>query len=278
MVVAGAMLSRPMDSHERVVGAQDSGVTAHPAASRPPHARLARRLGRSGLLAGLVFALATILSAAPAAAFSGVTGAPAAFVRNPAPWTGGVELYRASAFTTQPNTYTCVPTAVQIMLNLANGTSNHSTSQISSWYTWGRAHNAYRYATPGLDPVSWAGLLNSFGTNPYQDESFATFNDALRAAATSLRETNLPVGLLVDHAHHAWVMTGFAATADPLRSPFNITSVTVMGPLYPRQSGGYDPRPGTRFTPTQLARYMTYYTEAFPVRWSNDYVIVAPRG
>jgi len=277
MQASGAMLSGPMDSHERAVGACDSGVTAHPAASRSPHARLARRLGRSGALAGLIFALAATVAAAPAAASSVATGAPTFFPRTATPWTGMVELYRASAFTTQPDYHTCVPTAVQIMLNLADGTSNHSVSQIATWYAWGRAHNAYHYATGGLDPASWVGLLNTFSSHSYQDESFATFDDALRAATTAMRETNLPVGLLVDHAHHAWVMTGFAATADPLRSPFNVTSVTVMGPLYPRQSGGYDPRPGTHFTPSQLARYMTYYTEAFPVRWSNDYVIIAPR-
>jgi len=230
------------------------------------------------MLASLVFGLAAIVTVAPAAAFSGAIGTPALFPRSATPWTGTVELYRASAFTSQPDYTTCVPTAVQIMLNLANGTSNHSTSQIASWYAWGRAHNAYPYATPGLDPVSWVGLLDTFGSNPYHDESFTTFTGALRAAATALRETNLPVGLLVDHAHHAWVMTGFAATADPLRSPFNVTSVTIMGPLYPRQTGGYDPRPGTRFTPAQLAGYVTYYTEAFPVRWSNDYVIIAPQG
>lgn len=244
---------------------------------------MARRVGRSGVLAGLVFALASTVATAPAAASSvevasAAAGVPILFPHASTPWTGAVELYRASAFTTQPNDYTCVPTAVQMMLNLANGTSSHSTSQISSWYRWGRTHNAYSYAAPGLDPASWTGLLNTFGGHPYQDESFATFDAALRAAVTAMRETNLPVGLLVDHAHHAWVMTGFAATADPLRSPFNVTSVTVMGSLYPYQHGGYDPRPGTRFTPAQLASYVTYYTEVFPVRWSNEYVIIAPRG
>ena len=137
------------------------------------------------MLAGLVFALASIVATSPVSASSHATGVPAPFPRNPTQWTGAVELYRASAFTTQPNYNTCVPTAVQIMLNLAGGTSSHSTSQIMSWYAWGRAHNAYTYAAPGLDPASWAGLLNTFGGHPYQDESFATFNDALRAAAAA---------------------------------------------------------------------------------------------
>ncbi len=125
----------------------------------PQRAHLARRLGGTGLLAGLVLCLAATIGAAPVAAVTrgGATGVPVPFQRSTAPWTGIVELYRASAFTTQPDYTTCVPTAVQIMLNLANGTSNHSTSQIASWYAWGRAHNAYKYATPGLDPVSWIG-------------------------------------------------------------------------------------------------------------------------
>ncbi|HTS14855.1 MAG TPA: hypothetical protein VMH24_04250, partial [Candidatus Sulfotelmatobacter sp.] len=222
-----------MERHERLgVG---TPVAQHAATDASARTGSARRFGRRGAAALLFLILsAALVGAAPVA---GATGIPAPFFqRITTPWSGSVELYRASAFTTQPNSYTCVPTAVQIMLNLINGTSSHSTSQITAWYTWGRAHNAYTYAAAGLDPTSWSGLLTTFGPTPYQDQSYTTFDDALRAAVLAMRETGLPVGLLVDHAHHAWVMTGFAATADPLRSPFNVTSVTVMGPLYPHTS------------------------------------------
>lgn len=237
-------------------------------------------MGRSGLIAGLALSLVALFGAAPVAGatpFFGATGrAPIQIQRGPTAWPGGVELFRADAFTSQPNLYTCVPTAVQIMLNLINGTSNHSTRQISSFYTWGRAHNAYAYPTAGLDPASWSALLTVNGAGAYTDLSFSTYSDAIREAVLLLRETGKPVGLLVDHAHHAWVMTGFTASADPLRSPYVVTGVTIMGPLYPRASHGYDPHPGTHLTVSQLMSYFTDYREVFPVRWSGKYVIVAP--
>ena len=46
----------------------------------------------------------------------------------------------------------------------------------------------------------------------------ATLDEALRLAAASIRQTNRPVGLLVWRGRHAWVMSGFKATADPLRT------------------------------------------------------------
>ncbi|MFI5262015.1 MAG: hypothetical protein ACHQZR_05640 [Candidatus Limnocylindrales bacterium] len=243
---------------------------------------LARRLGRSGALAGFALLVAATLGATPVAGATPTlptpiaVGTPIQVQRTPTHWTGGLELYRASAFTSQPNDYTCVPTSVQMMLNLITGASNHSASQITSFYAWGRAHNAYHYSTAGLDPASWAGLLTANGGGTYRDVSYTSYDEALRGAVTAFRATGKPVGLLVDHGHHAWVMSGFTATADPLGSPFRVTGVTIMGPLYPSQSHGYDPRPGTHFTAAQLAGYLTPYTEAFPVRWTGDYVIVAP--
>ena len=54
---------------------------------------------------------------------------------------------------------------------------------------------------------------------------------------TSLRKTRLPVGITVSHGNHAWVLTGFTATADPAKtSHFTVTSVRVVGPLWGRQN------------------------------------------
>ena len=240
------------------------------------------RLGRSGLVLATALLSAVLMGAAPVAAATPVvgagtvTGTPIQLQRTTAPWSGGLDFFRASAFTTQPDDHTCVPTSVQMMLNLITGASSHSASQIAAFYAWGRAHTAYTYATPGLDPAAWAALLTANGGGTYEDVSYVTFAEAVQAAATAVRAEGKPVGLLVDHGRHAWVMTGFTATADPVRSPARVTSVTVMGSLYPSQSRGYDPRPGTRFTPDQLAGYLTPYTEAFPVRWTGDYVIVVP--
>lgn len=226
-----------------------------------------------GALFGLVVAVTV---AAPAAG--------ASLVEYPGPnprqaWRGGIELFRADAFTSQPNYVTCVPTSVQMMLNLINDTEQHSTSQIFSYYRWGRAHNAYRYATLGLDPQSWAALLSTYGAGPYVDLSFDSYSAALSAAAYELRLTNKPVGLLVAGGHHAWVMTGFTASIDPLvNRGGTINQVTVMGSLHPRPiSNGYDPPPGDHLSAAELRAYLTPYQEVFPVRWTGKYVIVAPK-
>jgi hypothetical protein len=43
-----------------------------------------------------------------------------------------------------------------------------------------------------------------------------TIDEAMRLAAMSIRTTGRPVGLSSGRAH-AWVMSGFEATADPAR-------------------------------------------------------------
>ena len=53
---------------------------------------------------------------------------------------------------------------------------------------------------------------------------------ALRLAVIRLRKTNLPVGITVSRGNHAWILTGFCATADPARTnDFKVTSVRVIG-------------------------------------------------
>ena len=53
-----------------------------------------------------------------------------------------------------------------------------------------------------------------------------SFDAALDSAVTNLRRTNLPVAITVDHGNHAWIITGFTATADPAaRRRFTVTSV-----------------------------------------------------
>jgi len=88
------------------------------------------------------------------------------------------------------------------------------------------------------------------------------------------------VGLLVGHGNHAWVLTGFTATADPaVTSRFSVTSVRVTGPLWGLQNRtyGYDMRPDKRLTPSQLHDFLTpcHYG---PIRmaWEGDYVTIQP--
>ena len=194
-------------------------------------------------------------------------------------WTGGLDLWSADAFTTQPDYVTCVPTATQIMANLIAHTADHSTSEIQAWYTWGRAQTVKSYSVPGLDSFAWARMLSQYGAGQYVDRSFPTADAALADAATAMRKTGKPVGLLVAHGGHAWVLNGFQATADPLTTgTFSVTSVNVTGSLYPmQQRNGYDMPPDTQLSTTDLAAYFTAFTDSdASLPWIGQFVVVEP--
>jgi len=99
---------------------------------------------------------------------------------------------------------------------------------------------------------------------------------------TRLRRTSLPVGITVAHGNHAWVLTGFTATADPVRTTrFRITSVLVTGPLWGLQdrSFGYDMRPNTKLTPAQLRGFFTpWHYAGIDMAWEGKWVSIQPLG
>jgi hypothetical protein len=75
-------------------------------------------------------------------------------------------------------------------------------------------------------------------------------------AAVAIRRTGRPVGLLMWRGRHAWVMSGFEATGDPLTErDARVTHVYVQDPLYPRTSSvwGRSPAPNTKLSLSQLA-------------------------
>jgi hypothetical protein len=84
----------------------------------------------------------------------------------------------------------------------------------------------------------------------------------------------------VSHGNHAWVLTGFTATADPAAtSRFAVTSVRVVGPLWGLQSRsyGYDMRPDTKLTPAQLKGFFTpWHYAGIRMAWEGQWVSVQP--
>ena len=75
-------------------------------------------------------------------------------------------------------------------------------------------------------------------------------------------------------------MTGFTATADPaFDSRATITSLSIMGPLYPRSShNGYDPAPNTRIGYDRLKGYLTRYYDSLGPKneWEGSFVTILP--
>jgi hypothetical protein len=193
-------------------------------------------------------------------------------------WTGNFDLYRPGAFATQATITWCVAAASQMMLNVILGQSDVSRSSQATYIAYGQANDGANYPS-GTGPAGWVAMLNRYGGSTYSVQRFTDGDSALKAAATRMRLTNKPVGMLVWAGRHAWVMTGFSATADPATtSDFTITAVYVSGPLYPRamNSSGYDLPPDTQLTPAQLARYFVKYYDTFVKTWNGGYVLIVP--
>lgn len=196
-------------------------------------------------------------------------------------WSGGLDLYRAGVFTTQKSWLWCTAADVQIMRNIVDRQADHSRAGQARYFDYMRAHNRYRIPVrDGVDPAGWTAGLRTFVDSRYRLVASVSFDSALRAAVTNLRKTNLPVGITVSHGNHAWVLTGFTATADPaVTSRFSVTSVRVVGPLYGLQSRsyGYDMPPDRKLTPAQLRGFFTpWHYAGVHMAWEGRWVSIQP--
>ncbi len=231
------------------------------------------RLGRSGRLP-------IILVLALSFAVGAVVVAPASPAAGLSRWTGGVSLYRSGVFTTQKTWLWCTAADIQIIRNIVRGTHDHTTKSQRAYFNWMRKHNRYDLPlSAGVDAQGWAAGMRHFVDPRYRLIVSKTFDSALRLAVIRLRKTNLPVGITVSRGNHAWILTGFRATADPAKTrDFKVTSVRVVGPLYGKQSkNGYDMKPNTKLTVAQFRHFFTPWRYA-PKRmiWDGKYISVQP--
>jgi hypothetical protein len=127
----------------------------------------------------------------------------------------------------------------------------------------------------GTDLTGWTTALRHYGAGRYRAVGSSTAAKALRIAATAMRQTGRPAGILVMDGRHAWVLHGFESKTDPRRDPgARITAVRISGPLYPlQQKNGYDPRPNTRLPIRTLERY---FTPSSVGALAGKYVVVIP--
>jgi hypothetical protein len=237
-------------------------------------------MARPNRLPGPLLALIVALSlGASWIAGPGTAPVAAADPKLPA-WDGGINLYREGTFTTQKSWLWCTAAGLQIIRNIVEGASDHTTSGQRRYFDWMRDHN--KYALPesaGVDPQGWTAGLRHFVDDRYRLVASKSFDVGLASAVTNLRRTNLPVAVTVAHGGHGWVLTGFTATADPLTtSSFEVTSVRVVGPLYGLQSkNGYDMRPNTKLTTAQFRGFFTaWHYDPKPMIWDGLYVSIQP--
>ena len=216
-------------------------------------------------IAGLVMSLALLGVAVPVAAAN--------------TWTGSYSVYTQGSFSAQQLDYTCVGASVQMMRNMIKGETDHSADVQFTYWRYGHDHERYK-GGKGIDPVGWVAALEHFGAGSYSISAVTQFQASLHALAAAMRASGRPVGLFVHHGGHAWVMTGFEATADPQKSAgYRVTAIQVMGPLYPHGTiagGPYDPGPRTWLTVDKLRVKFTPVRFSRAPEWDGHWVAVVP--
>lgn len=193
----------------------------------------------------------TPVVASPSPSASATPRPTPAYRYDPPPQRGPFEmdLYRRGDFATQVTKIYCVPGAMQTMMNVIDRGATKASRRVQDrLYRLARRLSTDRLRGQGAEPEGWARGLEQLGYGEFEVVVAGSRNGAIRAAARAIRRTNRPVGLLVWRGAHAWVMTGFKATADPASSSkFEVTHVRIVDVWYPRVSSiwGASVRPNT---------------------------------
>jgi hypothetical protein len=149
----------------------------------------------------------------------------------------------------------CVGASLQMAWNITTGERRASRSDQGALWAMARDRSSSPFG--GANPRGWTATLNDLGIGPYRLVSLPTLREALMTAAAAIRATDRPVGLVMWRGRHAWVMSGFEATADPRTfDDFRVTGIHVHDPLYPHGSEvwGASPKPNTLISPKVLAK------------------------
>ena len=190
-----------------------------------------------------------------------------------------MNLYQEGDFAPQLTFEWCVAASAQIAWNLVMPDTRSAYADQQT--LWEQARDLSSNPFRGADPGGWAQLLTDIGLGPYELVSIPDYEEALRVAASALRETGRSVGLVMWRGRHAWVMNGFESMGDPsVRPDFDVTGIYVLDPLYPYGSGtwGPSPEPNQLLTPEELAKQFVFREKR---SWSSDipagFLLVLPR-
>ena len=194
-----------------------------------------------------------------------------------------LDLGRRTDYVAQTNLVQCVGASMQMMLNMMNPRDDRSAATQLRLQKLARAWSGPSRngrIRQGASVRGWATGLTLVGGGPYQVVGADTIQDALLLAARSMRTTGRPVGLLVWRGRHAWVMSGFKASKDPLLPGSKVTAAIVEDPLY-RYGGsstwGRSPRPGEALSVATLGQqFVRRRRSTLNPMLSGKWVIVMP--
>ncbi len=163
-----------------------------------------------------------------------------------------------SVFVSEGEKTWCAAAAVQIVLNANSGDPD------TTYARQARIHRLQVAATTradsrngGVGPEGMVAVLNRLGTVDYELRSYPTRGAALLGAAKAISRTGHPAILLSWRGAHAWVMSGYKATADPLVfKKASIKGAYILDPWYPRVSSiwGRSDGPGVYQDASEMRR------------------------
>jgi hypothetical protein len=192
-----------------------------------------------------------------------------------------MDLYDTGDHVTQYTSSWCVGASMQMMANMIErGKPDRSRRTQKAMYDLAREVSPWEETRPGASTFGWAGGLTELGYGPYAELSATGRQAALRIAARQMRYTRKPVGLLVWRGRHAWVMSGFRATADPAYTDdFEVTHVYIEDPWAGRTSPVWGPglKAHSLVRASRLSGFTRWASRHRP-EFGDDghYVIVAP--
>jgi hypothetical protein len=171
-----------------------------------------------------------------------------------------LDLGGRSDYVAQTNLVQCVGASMQMMLNMVGPDADRSAATQRRLQNLARAWSGPSRngrVRQGASVRGWAAGLTMMGGGPYRVVGLKTIQEAMVTAAKAMRTTGRPVGLLVWRGRHAWVMSGFKATRDPLLRGARVTAAIVEDPLYPyggSSAWGRSPAPGSTLSISELGR------------------------
>ena len=193
----------------------------------------------------------------------------------------------------QTNFVQCVGTSMQMMLNIIEPGRDRT---IRTQHRLQDLARAWSGPTPsgisrrGASVRGWAAGLVVRRAGAYRVVGADSLQEAMRIAAVAIREYRRPVGLLVWGGRHAWVMSGFEATGDPLLADrYRVTKAYILDPLYPYGDDAWGPRPkpGTALAIAAVGRQFVKRSRARSSPWNSlpgasrlrgKWVLVVPTG
>ncbi len=190
-------------------------------------------------------------------------------------------LLHAGDFTRQYTRFQCVGASLQIMRNMIWRFNNRGPNLQRKLWQIARTNSKYK-ADGGSDPYGWATATSLAGHGRYVLIAAPTMAGAVKAATKGIATTGRPAGIVVWHGTHAWVVTGFEATADPNQTDdYRVITVRVADPLWPyyRVPRHKIYRPGTRLYMAALAtNFNSYHDGRRDDRIEGLFVAIVPLG